>query len=314
MKRRDFLARVTGGAALGMAANAPRLRADGQGHATWSEADGKLHRMAISTWSFHNYFQSTREQHFNLPGNMLEALDFPEMIADRYKIHHMEVCAPHFASTESSYLQDLKARLQKAHSHLVNMPVDIPELRTEGGLSDPNPKVRENAIAACKRWIDLGHDLGSRSVRCDPGKMNPQNLEPTVSSYKELAAYGNSRGVYVIVENHGGVGSEHPEELAKLFQDVDNDFFGALPDFANFPDEATRERGLALLFPYANVVCHAKGLEFDSHGAETKYDFPRCVAISKKADFKGVYSVEYEGPADPYVGVQKVLDELVKYL
>lgn len=315
MKRRDFLARFAGtAAAAGLAGSASRLRAGGQGIASRADSDGKLLRVAVSTWSLHNYFPATRDEDFKLPGDMLELLDFPEMIADRYKIHHIEICAPHFASTEASYLQDLKARLQKAHTHVVNMPIDIDELWTEGGLSDANPQVREKAVVACKKWIDIGKEIGTRSVRCDPGKMNPQNLAPTVSAYKELAAYGNSRGVYVIVENHGGVGSEHPEELVKLFTEVGNDFFGALPDFANFPDAETRERGLKLLFPYASVVCHAKGLEIDAEGKETKYDFPGCIEVSKQVGFKGVYSIEYEGPGDPYAGVQNVQNELVKYL
>jgi sugar phosphate isomerase/epimerase len=315
MKRRDFFVRLAGGAAAaGLAGRASRLWAANQGHASQAELDGKLHKIAVSTWSLHNYFQSTRDGDFTLPGNMLELLDFPEMIADRYKVHYMEICAPHFASTEASYLKDLKTRLQKTHSHVANMPVDIEELRTAGGLSDPNPKVREKAVAACKKWIDIGSEIGTRAVRCDPGKMNPQSLDPTVSSYKELALYGNSRGLYVLVENHGGVGSEHPEELVKLFKDVDNDFFGALPDFGNFPDESTRERGLDLLFPYASVVCHAKGLDIGPDGVEKKYDFPKAIEISKMAGFKGVYSIEYEGSGDPYAGVQKTLDELLRCL
>jgi sugar phosphate isomerase/epimerase len=62
------------------------------------------------------------------------------------------------------------------------------------------------------------------------------------------------------------------------------------------------------------VVCHAKGLDFDSAGNETKFNFPKCIEISKKAGFTGIYSIEYEGPGDPYQGVQKTLDELLKYL
>jgi sugar phosphate isomerase/epimerase len=313
MKRRDFLsywARSAAAAGLG----APVFRAAAQGHATRSDIAEKRYRVAVSTWSLHNYFRATRDDDFNLPGDMLELLDFAEMIADRYKVHHLEFCAPHFASTEPSYLRDLKARLQKAHAHVVNMPVDIQELWTEGGLSDTNATVREAAVAACKKWIDIGKEIGARAVRCDPGKMNPQSLAPTVESYKALAAYGRSKGMFVIVENHGGVGSEHPEELVRVFEEVGNDFFGALPDFGNFPDEPTRARGLKLLFPYAQVVCHAKGLEFDASGRETQYDFPRCIAAAKEAGFKGVYSIEYEGPGDPYVGVQKTLDELLKYL
>jgi len=68
------------------------------------------------------------------------------------------------------------------------------------------------------------------------------------------------------------------------------------------------------LLPYARIVAHAKGLEFDASGKETKYDFPKAMQTAKQAGFKGIYSIEFEGPGDPYEGVQKTLDELLKYL
>jgi hypothetical protein len=89
---------------------------------------------------------------------------------------------------------------------------------------------------------------------------------------------------------------------------------GTLPNFANFPDEHTRETGLAMLFPYAQTVCHAPGLEFGADGAETEYNFPTAMDIARKADFRGVYSIEFNGSGDPYTGIQKTLDELLKYL
>jgi sugar phosphate isomerase/epimerase len=313
MIRRDFLARLTGGFATARLLDNAKLEGRAQGHASRASGD-KRQRISISTWSFHNYFQSTREKEFNLPGQMLVLLDFPEMIADMYKVHYLEFCAPHFASSEPAYLQELKTRLTRAHSHLVNIPVDIEEIWEKGGLSDPDKIVRENAIRASKKWIDIAAMLGSRAVRCDPGKMDPAHLEPTIQSYKALANYGGAKGIHVIIENHGGVGSEHPEELVKLFKGVGGSYVGALPDFGNFPDEPTREKGLELLFPYARVVCHAKGLEFDANGNETKFDFPKCIEISQKAGYRGIYSIEYEGAGDPYGGVQKVVDELLRDL
>ena len=315
MIRRDFLARLAGTTlAAGLMPDLEGLAASAQGHASRPSSEAKRERISISTWSLHNYFQSTREKEFNLPGPMLALLDFPEMIADRYKVHNLEFCAPHFASTEPAYLQELRGRLASTRSHLVNIPVDIEEIWTGGGLSDLDKKVRDAAVRASKKWIDISAAVGSKSVRCDPGKMDTKDLAPTLESYKALAAYGKSKGIQVIVENHGGVGSEHPEELVSVFKRVGSSFFGALPDFGNFPDEPTREKGLRVLFPYAHVVCHAKGLEIDASGAETKFDFPKCVEISKAAGYKGIYSIEYEGPGDPYQGVQKVLDELLKYL
>ncbi len=311
MKRRDFISSMTLGPITGLFLYRDVLQAGGS--AGPAPAD-KLSRIVVSTWTFHNYFTATREPEFKLPGDMLKLLDFPRMVVDRYKVHNLEICAPHFDSTESGYLKTLKARLDEVGSKVVNMPVDIKELWEKGGLSDPDKKVRDNAIKGAKKWIDVAVEIRCGSVRCDPGKMDPKNLAPTIDSYKQLSEYGRSKGVHVIIENHGGLGSEHPEELVALFKGVGGEHVGALPDFFNFPNEAIRMKGLELLFPHARVVCHAKGMEFDAAGNETQYNFSKCIEISKKAGFKGVYSIEFEGPGDPYAGCQKVLNNLLKDL
>jgi hypothetical protein len=326
MNRRDFLARLSAtclasgdvggapGSAFGQrTTSATTARRRARTRAARKPHNAKLDRVGISTWSFHNYFQATREPDSKLTGQMLALLDFPEMIADQYDVHNLEFVAPHFASIEPAYLQEIKSKLVVAHSRLINIPVDIKEIWNEGGLSDPTAEVRDAAIEASKKWIDIAKTLGARSVRCDPGKVNPDDLALTVDSYKRLVAYGKPKGIYVIIENHGEI-ADHAELLVRIFKGVGSEFIGALPDFGNFSDEASRVRGLTLLFPYARTVCHAKGLEFDTGGNETKFDFPRCVAISKEAGYKGVYSIEYEGPGDPYAGVRAVVAELVRLL
>jgi sugar phosphate isomerase/epimerase len=296
MQRRTFLIQSSLGLAAGLSAQT-----------------APPDRVGISSWSFHNFFSTTLDEKFPKPPKWWDLREFPEMIADHYHVHQLEMVAPHFESTKLSYVQEVKSRLERAHSHLVNIPVDIPELGHKGGLSDPDPKVRETAISACAKWMDVAAELGAKSVRCDPGEMNRADLSNTIASYKKLAAYAGSKNLYVIIENHGGVGSEHPEDLVKVFQAVGS-HCGALPDMGNFPDEATRQRGLPLLYPYAPTVSHAKGLDFDEHGIERAFDFPRAMQAAKRAGFKAVFSVEYEGPGDPYTGVQNVVNELVRYL
>lgn len=85
-----------------------------------------------------------------------------------------------------------------------------------------------------------------------------------------------------------------------------------LPDSGNFADATTRARGLALLFRHALTTCHAKGLEFDGQGSEGRYNFPACVEIAKRAQFRGAYSVEYAGSGEPYRGVQDAINELLR--
>ncbi len=312
MKRRDFLTSLFSGAAASRAAFAQSRRHHAARHAP--QAASKLDRVGISSWSFHNYFPSTRESSVSPPAERLALLDFPQMIADRFKVHNLEFVAPHFASVEPAYLQELKANLASAHSRLINVPVDIPEIWHGGGLSDPDAAVRDAAIEASQRWIEIAKQLGAHSVRCDPGSFNPDDLTVTIDSYRKLSAYGRSKNVAVLIENHGEIGSQHPEALVQLFRAVGGPFIGALPDFGNFPDNETRLRGLPLLFPYARTVCHAKGLDLDANGNETAFDFEKCVQTAKTADFKGIYSIEYEGAGDAFDGVQGVVNELVRYL
>jgi len=126
MRRREFLI-LAGASAL----------------AQTPPGDAKRGRIGISTWSFHTLFPNDAAK----PAKPLDLLEFPEMIADRYHVHNLEVIAPHFASTESSYFREFQARLKRAHSRLVNIPIDIAELWEKPSLSSPDTKVREQAIS-----------------------------------------------------------------------------------------------------------------------------------------------------------------------
>jgi sugar phosphate isomerase/epimerase len=288
MKRREFISR-SGTAGLGLWAGAALEGAE------------KRARMCVSSWSLRTLFTATRDQKSPpLAGKALDALDLPEIIADRYQIHDLEIVSPHFASSEAGYCREFQKRLKKARSRLVNVPIDYDELWDQAALSSPDPKEREHAISLYRKWIDNAHALGAQTVRCDPGKVNVADLSPTIGSYKTLVAYAKSKNLRVIVENHGGSVSGHPEELVKILKASGA---GALPDIGNFPDQETRERGLRLLFPLAVSVCHVKL-------NPGRFDLARCVEISKEAGYKGLYSIEAGGRGDPYEGVQQVLDKL----
>ena len=314
MLRRDFLARLTAGTASMAWGGVESAFAYKRNKHNTPSPPPKLERIAVSTSSLRNYFRATRESGFDLPGSMLALLDFPEMIVARYQVHHFEFCTPHFASTEPAYLQEIKHILRRTHATIVNMSVDIEECGSEGTFSDPDRETRSAALDAVKRWVDVAHALSVKSVSVGPGAVDPDDLAPTVESYKGLATYAQARGVHVSVENQSALGAEHPELLIKLFRLAGPGCIGALPDFADFADEPTREKGLKMLFACMPMVCHATGLEFGPDGAEMGYDFPQAVAIAKKAGFRGVYSIEFDGPGDPYAGIQKTLDELLRYL
>ncbi len=301
MKRRTFLAHSIAGAVGACAAAMPE------------DLEAKRARIAVSSYSFHNYFPSTRDEDFRETVKPLDVLQFAEMIADRYHLHNLEIVAPHFESRSAAYIKEVNARLKKTHSRIVNIPIDIGELWDQPGLSAADEKTRERALALYKPWFDFAQAVGAQSVRCDPGKINTAKLEPTLASYRTLCAYGQQKGLKVTIENHYGVGSEHPEELVRIFREVGGNL-RALPDFGNFPDQPTRERGLRLLFPVSGPISHARDTESDHKGGLARFDLGQCVRIAKQAGYQGVFSVEAEARGDAYANVQHVYDELLKFV
>ena len=253
------------------------------------------HRIAVSSWSFHTFFERDK----NNPDKQLwDPREFPEMIADRYQVHNVEMVLPHLGPVEPSLVRDFKARLAKAHSRVVNMPLDYGELWNTPAISSTDAAEREHAIGLYKKGIDAAAALECPSVRADPGNVNLDDPSITIDSYKELAAYARSKGITLVVENHGAIARD-PETLIKILKSAG---IGALPDIGNFPDDETRQRGLALMFPIAGAVAHAK--------MRDGMDFGRCIRVAADAGFEGVWSIEASGRTDPFVEVQEMVEAL----
>ncbi|MGO8818192.1 MAG: sugar phosphate isomerase/epimerase family protein [Terriglobia bacterium] len=315
MNRRTFVRNTFAGAlAANLTGKFPLARA-ADNEAKGSGAD-KLRRVAVTTWSLHTLFPQTKEHGAKVEGEMLDLRKFPELVADRFHVHNLELCSVHFESTDSSYLNDLKENLRKAHSRVINMPVDYPHDWDGKGLCDPDDKQWRWEISERKKWIDIAAQIGSQSIRPNPGgtaKMT--DMSRPIAAYKELGEYGKTKGVKVIIENHGNVAGK-AENIVAIIKGAGPRWVGALPDFGNWAEEV-RYRGLEMVFPYASTVCHARyetpaGAEMN--GKLVTFDFARCVKISQTAGFKGVYSAELASPGDPYAGTQKIIDELIKYI
>jgi len=312
VKRREFIRDAAVGAAAGAVASrlglAP-VAADDKGPS--GEA---LRRIAVTTWSLHAFFPQTKEK--DVSGEPLELRRFPELVADRYHVHNLELCSVHFESTSAAYLREIKEKLARAQARVVNMPVDYEHDWDGRGLCDADEKQWRWEIAERKKWIDIAAELGSQAIRPNPGGTSKTtDLSRPIAAYKELGEYGRAKGVRVLIENHGNVAGKAANIVA-IIKGAGPGPVGSLPDFGNFA-EAERFSGLEQLFPLASVVCHARyetpgGAEMN--GKLVSFDLARCMRIAKAAGFKGVYSAEFAGAGDPYEGTRKIIDAVAKQL
>ena len=160
MKRRQFLT----GSAAGLFAACRTAAAEGA-------EEAKRARIAVSSYPFYNRFEATRDKKLPPPEKPLTFLDFPELIADSFHLHKLEILSPHFESRDASYTKEVNRQLKRAHSQIVNIPIDISELWNQDGLSAADPKTAgagNRSLRAMDRFrARRGSALGALRPRQD---------------------------------------------------------------------------------------------------------------------------------------------------
>lgn len=144
----------------------------------------------------------------------------------------------------------------------------------------------------------MAQTLGCHSIRVnaasDKSKTYAEQQKLAADGLRKLCELGDTYGLNVIVENHGGL-SSHGDWLVGVMKLVDHKRVGTLPDFGNFDKDYDRYQGVQEMMPYAKGVS-AKSHEFDAAGNETHTDYVRMMKIVTDAGYHGRVGIEYEGP------------------
>ena len=179
----------------------------------------------------------------------------------------------------------------------------------------PGP-AREETLAHTKKWIDNAALMGAPVIRIFAGKAAPGSdqdtaLELCIAGINECLVYAAEKGVFLALENHGGI-TATPEMLLKIVQGVKpSPWFGVNFDSGNFETEDPYS-DLAKIAPYA-VNAQVK-VEI-KRKPETKADLARLVKILQDANYRGYLVLEYESKTeDAKTGVPKYVEELRKVI
>jgi len=273
---------------------------------------GARERLAVASWSFREHLDTAENRAQKTHGNLMALKDFPAMVARRYNIHNVEILGQHMPSTSPAYLKELRAAVQRAGSHVVDLPAG-----GDASLYDPDQKKRAAAVEDGKKWIDVASALDCPSVRLNI--LGAKGVKPDVALTAEglgaIAQYGASKNVVVNLEN------DDPEVedaffIVKVIDRVNSPWLRALPDFCNSMlkgDEKFNYDAVTAMFQRAYNIAHLKDSEVDN-GKVYRVDLARTFAIAKASGFKGYYSAEFEGEGDAYAGVAKLIDAGLKYL
>jgi len=280
--RRNFI-RTTALATAGAALVSPAFAGMGE---------KKLpYKISLAEWSFHKALFAGEMTNLDFPRVTRElGLDGCEYVNQFFKDK----------AKDQKYLTELKKITKNEGVRNVLIMCDA-----EGMVGNPDKAERIKTVENHKKWIDAAAFLGCHSIRVNAAS------EGTYEEQQKLAAdgllmlceYGDTKGINVIVENHGGI-SSNAEWLAGVMKLVNHKRVGTLPDFGNFTinhetgEEYDRYKGTEILMQYAKGVS-AKTNEFDENGNESQKDYYRLMRIVKDSGYKGFVGIEYEGKVLP---------------
>ena len=175
---------------------------------------------------------------------------------------------------------------------------------------------RTKQIEDFKRWIDTSADIGSPAIRTFAGSApkgadDAQARKWVVECLETVCSHAAKRGVFLAVENHGGVVAT-PEGLLEIVKAVKCEWVGINLDTGNF-HTADPYADLARCAPYA-VTCQVKTEITPAGGKKEEADLARLIEILRKANYRGYVTLEYEAAEEPMDAVPKYLDRLRKLL
>lgn len=169
-------------------------------------------------------------------------------------------------------------------------------------------------IREVKQWIDHTATLGSSHLRVFAGTPTKDLSEEEAfaqctAALEECADYAAGRGVFLGLENHGGIVAT-PEGLLRLVRAVQSRWLGINLDTGNFRT-ADPYADLARCAPYAVNVQYKVEIQRGSRDAPKEpIDTARVIRILRDAGYQGFLTLEYEAAEDPFEAVPRHLDEL----
>ncbi|HLK32820.1 MAG TPA: sugar phosphate isomerase/epimerase family protein [Terriglobales bacterium] len=270
-------------------------------------------RIAVASWPFRFWIDSPTNEYRDRSKPGMTLLEFPAMVVREFKINKIEPLADHFASTDEDYLHRFRQAVQKAGSHIVDIPMG-----GEESYYDPDPAIRQKAIALGTKWVDIAVAVGSPSIRNHIGrsKNSKPDVNRTAAALGEVVNYAASKNVVVNLENDDLV-SEDAFFIVNVVKKVNSPWLHALPDFCNSMLSGNADfeyRAVTAMFHHAHNICHVKDSEVGDGGRVYRIDIPKTFAILKSSGFRGYCSMEWEGGGDSYAGTHKLIADTLKYL
>ncbi|MDH7503521.1 MAG: sugar phosphate isomerase/epimerase family protein [Verrucomicrobiota bacterium] len=253
--------------------------------------------LSLAAYSFRDRLTSTDA------AKRMTLFDFIDFCAD-HGCHGAELTSYYFEKNfGTDYLVQLKRRAFLRGLAISGTAVG-------NNFAQPDGPDLDGEISATKRWIDNAAFLGAPHIRVFAGTPRGGIDQATakrqcIKALEICGEYAATKGVWLGLENHGGIVSE-VSDLLEIIRAVSNPWVGVNLDTGNFYGEADPYDDMARLAPYAVNVQLKVEINRRGKGKE-QTDLMRVIKILSQVNYQGYVALEYEAAEDPMTAMPQWL-------
>lgn len=234
--------------------------------------------------------------------------DFADFAAE-HGCDAIEPTSYYFSDTSPAAVLNLK-------NHCARLGIEVTGSAVGNNFCHPDDSKRQEQVKLVTDWLERVSLLGGRTLRVFAGSVSKGTTEEqcrkwAIECLKKTCDHAAKVGVYVALENHGGI-TATAEQLIGLVKAVDHPWFGVNLDSGNFKTEDPYQ-DLEKLAPYA-VVTQFKSEIQPKGRPKQRADYDRLVSILKKSNYSGYVILEYEAAEEPMKTIPEELKALAKSL
>jgi sugar phosphate isomerase/epimerase len=268
-------------------------------------------KLSLAAYSFRDYFKDVNHKREKPPAEdkQIDMFQFVDYCAE-HGCDGAEVTSYYFPA---DLTKDFMLKLKR---HAFMRGIELSGTAIGNTFTSAAAEKREREVKNTKTWIDNAALMGIPHIRVFAGTLEKgQSIEEAkkncIEALTECCDYAGQKGVFLGVENHGGIVGE-AKDLLDIVRAVQSPWVGINLDTGNFQTEDPYA-DLEKIAPYA-VNVQVKTEVTPRGKKRMAADLGRVVKILKDANYQGYVALEYEAAEDPMVAVPRTLDELSKLL
>jgi sugar phosphate isomerase/epimerase len=262
-----------------------------------------LLKLSIAAYSFNGLL---RLKPRGKPAMTLD--DFIDFAA-KQNLGAVELTAYYFPRTTPDYLAHLKGKCTR-------LGLDVSGTAVGNNFCHTDADKLKKQLTYVKDWVEHSSRLGAKTIRIFAGNLERGDTEEKararcVAAIQEACDHAGKYGIYLALENHGGITATIDQTL-KLVKEVKHPWFGVNWDTGNFHSNDPYA-DLTRLAPYAVTV----QIKTEIHRAGKKKedaDLKKLTDILRAAQYRGYVALEYEAREDPKTAVPRHLETLKKLM